>query len=788
MLPGFISDLGIFVNNQPPYGDISFISTGTYIFTVPDNVNSISVVLVGGGGAGGQSNGGGGGALTYKNNIKVRAGSTCTVTVGKGGIWNQIVGGSDSAGGDSTFGGVGITTVTAKGGAAGSNGGSGGAASASVTNGGSNKGGSGGGYGGEGGGGGGAGGYTASGGNGVTGSGASGAGGDSGNAGDSGGYGGTGSFPDGGGGGGQGLYGLGNSAYYTSVPFSGCLVFNGSQGVQLPTTTALQFGSGDFTIEFWINGGSNQTTYCCITDASTNNTATEVGIGINNGGTPGKISFQADGSGQGTLVGSTTITDSKWHHVACVKSGSNGYIFIDGKLDASTTSWGAVSNAYLSGGAFGRSYYANGGNTDNTFNGSLTNFRVSNVAKYPSAFTVPTAPLTSDTSTAILILANNTVPPYIDSSNHAFTLNSLNGAPVYNSNTPFNSQGMRGGVDGDSLLVPYNCGGAYGGGGSCTGNGETNPLNSQGGSGAVRIVWPGDVRQFPYTNEVGATLPTLPSSGTPYFTFTNAGITGPTGPALSDCLANYDTVTYSWLNDTNRFNVLTQGIQLWTVPATGNYRIKVAGAHGGNNTYGVASTPTGGKGAVVSGDMTLTSGTVLAIVVGQPGVTNTSGQGSSGGGGGSFVYLTATNTLLFAAGGGGGVCGYSGANITPPIDGQTTSGTNGGNGGSSVDGGGGEGWNSPGASGQGAGGGQQGQFYGGTGAGNYGATAGGWGGGGGGGDAYGGGGGGGGYQGGNGGGDPSSGTGGYSYITTLANPSATYHGNTGTGYVEILTL
>lgn len=86
------------------------------------------------------------------------------------------------------------------------------------------------------------------------------------------------------------------------------------------------------------------------------------------------------------------------------------------------------------------------------------------------------------------------------------------------------------------------------------------------------------------------------------------------------------------------------------------------------------------------------------------------------------------------------------------------------------------------------GGGQQGQFYGGTGAGNYGATAGGWGGGGGGGDAYGGGGGGGGYQGGNGGGDPSSGTGGYSYITTLANPSATYHGNTGTGYVEILTL
>ena len=39
----------------------------------------------------------------------------------------------------------------------------------------------------------------------------------------------------------------------------------------------------------------------------------------------------------------------------------------------------------------------------------------------------------------------------------------------------------------------YIYGGNYGGGGAWTGG-------SEGGSGVVRIVWPGNVRKFPYTN------------------------------------------------------------------------------------------------------------------------------------------------------------------------------------------------------------------------------------------------------------------------------------------------
>ncbi len=80
----------------------------------------------------------------------------------------------------------------------------------------------------------------------------------------------------------------------------------------------------------------------------------------------------------------------------------------------------------------------------------------------------------------------------------------------------------------------------------------------------------------------------------------------------------------------------------YTVPVTGTYDIVVEGAQGGNR---VASS--GGLGAQVGGDLTLTAGTVLDVVVG--------GMGYGGaGGGGSFLYAAAGRMLLAVAGGGGG--------------------------------------------------------------------------------------------------------------------------------------
>jgi hypothetical protein len=138
-------------------------------------------------------------------------------------------------------------------------------------------------------------------------------------------------------------------------------------------------------------------------------------------------------------------------------------------------------------------------------------------------------------------------------------------------------------------------------------------------------------------------------------TFTPGGQTGRFGPALATARVGLTgTGTDDWKNNTSFFNV-SDGIQLWTVPATGNYRIEAFGAQGGSNlAYGESP----GRGARMRGDFALTQGEIIRILVGQAGPTTNTTCGSAGGGGGTYVVRTPFNTngsILVIAGGGGGV-------------------------------------------------------------------------------------------------------------------------------------
>ncbi|MBT3937050.1 MAG: hypothetical protein HOK52_01120, partial [Candidatus Marinimicrobia bacterium] len=96
------------------------------------------------------------------------------------------------------------------------------------------------------------------------------------------------------------------------------------------------------------------------------------------------------------------------------------------------------------------------------------------------------------------------------------------------------------------------------------------------------------------------------------------------------------------------------GIQEWTVPVTGIYRIEASGAQGGSGC-GISS----GLGAKISGDFGLRKGSILLIGIGQTGSNGDDGTQSPGGGGGSFIAQgenNATAIPLIIAGGGGGVC------------------------------------------------------------------------------------------------------------------------------------
>ena len=68
------------------------------------------------------------------------------------------------------------------------------------------------------------------------------------------------------------------------------------------------------------------------------------------------------------------------------------------------------------------------------------------------------------------------------------------------------------------------------------------------------------------------------------FAFDTAGTRGVYGPNLATFQNHYQA--YSWTQDTNFFNVTTDGIQRWTVPVTGTYTFVAKGAEGNTPNAG----------------------------------------------------------------------------------------------------------------------------------------------------------------------------------------------------------
>ena len=190
----------------------------------------------------------------------------------------------------------------------------------------------------------------------------------------------------------------------------------------------------------------------------------------------------------------------------------------------------------------------------------------------------------------------------------------------------------------------------------------------------------------------GVHTPHSTSSSLPLYdftthTFTNRGQTGHTGPSLSTCKTWYQTnsnaSSSAWRDNTDYFNMEVNGIQLWTVPEDGTYRIEVWGAQGAFITssssyiYGNEVEGDGGKGARMRGDFDLSQGEKIKILVGQMGRGgfaasggNVGTSGSNSGSGAGFtgdgvkssdsrsMHINPTKASSFINGGVGGQLQY----------------------------------------------------------------------------------------------------------------------------------
>ncbi|NBR25083.1 MAG: LamG domain-containing protein, partial [Micrococcales bacterium] len=192
------------------------------------------------------------------------------------------------------------------------------------------------------------------------------------------------------------------TAAYSAATVGGSGYFDGSGDyLTVPSNAAWAFGTGDFTIECWVNpstqGGHGNSNNDCIIDF-------RPGV---NGGAYGTLYIRSSGTGVtwyangANQINGGAIPNNTWTHVVVSRVSGNTRLFLNGIQSGGTyadstnyaqgTPWIALFNDTIGSGFF---------------NGYITDMRVVKGSGVTSV-TVPTAPLTAITNTQLLLSYTN---------------------------------------------------------------------------------------------------------------------------------------------------------------------------------------------------------------------------------------------------------------------------------------------------------------------------------------------------------------------------------------------
>ncbi|MGF6694747.1 hypothetical protein M2318_004836 [Metapseudomonas resinovorans] len=173
----------------------------------------------------------------------------------------------------------------------------------------------------------------------------------------------------------------------TSQKFgTACLLLDGNgDGVSTPTHVDFEFGSGDFTIEFFFRPAAAASAIVALFERWN-----VYGVYMN-ATADGRVYAGAQNSSSGNksvVEAVSTWTAGTWAHLAFVRSGSNLMLFKDGVLLGTATGFVGAIDAISEAPALG---YDNSGVRH--FNGRIDEFRITKgVARYTVSFTPPGAP------------------------------------------------------------------------------------------------------------------------------------------------------------------------------------------------------------------------------------------------------------------------------------------------------------------------------------------------------------------------------------------------------------
>ena len=434
------------------------------------------------------------------------------------------------------------------------------------------------------------------------------------------------------------------TTYSSITPVSYSTSFNGSsQYLTLASNAALAFGTGDFTIECWVNSSNWKTS-----------TAAPIFISAVTGGmffgTNGTNFVVRAYSVADQLATATLPALNTWTHVAAVRIGTTLSLYYNGALITSTTnSYNFLQGAVYIGNDAATAYYQ----------GYISNLRITKgVGVYTGAFTPPQSPLQATqiyggptiqaiTGTQTSLLTCNG-PTIIDGSTNAFTITNNGSAPVSTAIVPtFTNVTINNPVafyQAAYLVVAGGGGGGYG------------TLSGGGGAGGI------------------ITGSTLLTPGTTYTVTVGGGGSGSSSP-------------------TNGANSSISGLIVGAITAIGGGKGSGAsaassGGSGGGGDYNSFTTaasgtsnPAGAQGNAggngsVTGNKYGGGGGGGASSSGGNAITSSNGVGGVGGTG---FLTTITGSSLYFGGGGGG-CGGADTSFGSSIGGAGGIGGGGGGG------------------------------------------------------------------------------------------------------------
>jgi hypothetical protein len=206
------------------------------------------------------------------------------------------------------------------------------------------------------------------------------------------------------------------SPFLPTVPYDpeihgGSIYFDGNGDyLSAASNAAFDFGTGDFTIESWVNPTINGFNFPTFLSSVTGWSTGASSHRFNNTGYANKFWFGLNGaggvaSGDPFMVSNNTFAANSWHHYAVTRSGNTFRMFVNGVLENTQTFTGSY-NAGLGG---LRSGWATWDGAQGHFTGSISNLRmIKGTALYTAGFAPPTAPVTAITNTSLLLNGTNT--------------------------------------------------------------------------------------------------------------------------------------------------------------------------------------------------------------------------------------------------------------------------------------------------------------------------------------------------------------------------------------------